>query len=218
MSFKFFSYCFKLSKIIAAKFIIFMCFSLISIFTCLFSFFTDQDLNSLSFIIFLVTLIISVVSFINVFIDFRHMTGMDLTKKCSISSDLQDFKTINSVNSKFKFIKVELKNGCIFYSQDLNNILIEKNQIKAKIDTSKYKSLRAELSDNREQYLPFLAQKIIDCNNKGIKFTNDAKLCLSSDVNGECVSFHYGTYYDTYLTNIICGRRMIANTDCKTTV
>lgn len=215
MSYRFYTYCFKLSKKMGAKFIIFLVFSVVSIFSGLFSFFTNYDFNFISNIISIISLIISIISFVNVFTDLRHMTGMELVKKCVVSNDLRDAKAMNCVNSEYKFKKARFKKGDIFYSLEINNFLIrESGKIKAEIVTGKYKSVREDMSNNCEQYLPFLAKKIIDCNSKGQKFTNDAKLCLSSDVNKNCVAFHFGTYYDTYLTNIICGCRMLKNDDC----
>ena len=50
-------------------------------------------------------------------------------------------------------------------------------------------------------------------------FFNEKKLCISKDIvinpNEKKVYCHKGTYYDTYLTNIISGKELRSNEDNK---
>jgi hypothetical protein len=71
------------------------------------------------------------------------------------------------------------------------------------------------IKKNSAELLPFLKWQYRLSSFYGKMFFNEKKLCLSKDINigTKSVTCHRGTYYDTFLTNIINGKQIISNQD-----
>lgn len=78
------------------------------------------------------------------------------------------------------------------------------------------------IQDNKNQLLPFLRYQYRLSNFYGKMFFNERKFCLSTEFyieegkeNVYKVGCHKGTYYDTFLTNVISGKELRSNQDNK---
>lgn len=71
------------------------------------------------------------------------------------------------------------------------------------------------IKKNSQNLLPFLKWQYRLSVFYGKMFFNQKKLCLSKDLNikDNIVTCHKGTYYDTFLTNIINGKQLRSNQD-----
>lgn len=81
---------------------------------------------------------------------------------------------------------------------------------------NKEKAIRNFIKEEKNSLMPFLKWQYRNSRLNGKGFFNEKKLCLSKDIipNGtKHVYCHKGTYYDTYLTNIICGKQLKSNQD-----
>ena len=92
------------------------------------------------------------------------------------------------------------------YLRDNNLKLIECKHMENKI--------RYFIKNNKSQLIPFLKWQYRISKFYGKAFFNESKLCISNDIKiGEQISCHKGCYYDTFLTNIICGKQLKSNKD-----
>lgn len=114
----------------------------------------------------------------------------------------------------FEFCKQKLKHGNVFYSKQLNKYLMKKNYIPAVLSQKGYEKVRRYIESNYANILPYFSYYVRKCTNENRMFENNKKLCMSSDIHkNRPVMLHIGGYYDTYVTNIICGRSLLSN-DC----
>lgn len=81
------------------------------------------------------------------------------------------------------------------------------------------RNIKRFIKENKDNLLPFLKFNYRLSNFYGRMFFNEKKLCISSDIRitskEKKVYYHKGTYYDTYLTNIIAGKELRSNEDNK---
>lgn len=81
------------------------------------------------------------------------------------------------------------------------------------------RNIKKHIKENKENLLPFLKFNYRLSNFYGKMFFNEKKLCIACDIRvsskGNKVYYHKGSYYDTYLTNIISGRELRSNEDNK---
>lgn len=108
-----------------------------------------------------------------------------------------------------------IKNNYIDYvlqSDDIDKELINNKEIIIKEDNAKQKKIKGIIRSNRDVLLPFLTWQYRISNFYGKQFFNQNKLCLSqdlySDIKNGTVYCHKGSYYDTFLTNQICGKKL----------
>ncbi len=156
----------------------------------------------------LISAIVSFLKFVQETIGYNNLLDLHI-------EDASDFLNVNPPNdTDMDYIMLETSGDRICYSKKTNAFLQKnKKHISTNIDKKKYCKLRKNLSENYKKFIPYLACMARDCQNKDQKFNNDKKLCLSSDIlpNISSVSFHYGGYYDTFLTNISCCKILKSN-------
>lgn len=99
-------------------------------------------------------------------------------------------------------------------SRVIDNYLIH-NNLNLKESPEMEKQVFQIIKKNSEELLPFLKWQYRLSRFYGKMFFNEKKLCLSKDLNIKdgIANCHKGTYYDTYLTNIINGRQIRSNQD-----
>ncbi|MBE6055221.1 MAG: hypothetical protein E7212_15230 [Clostridium sartagoforme] len=143
-----------------------------------------------------------------------------------IKSDIQELiynevKVDNSLSSDYIIEEVFMPSGKkerVVRSLKLDKYIREGNFI---LEESKNmeRNIKKFIKENKEVLLPFLNYNYRLSNFYGKMFFNEKKLCISSDIlinpNEKKVYCHKGTYYDTYLTNIISGKELRSNEDNK---
>lgn len=81
------------------------------------------------------------------------------------------------------------------------------------------RNIRRFIKENQHDLFPFLKFNYRLSNFYGKMFFNEKKLCISADININSdenkIYCHKGTYYDTFLTNIISGKELRSNEDDK---
>lgn len=90
-----------------------------------------------------------------------------------------------------------------------NSLIIQKAENKERLITKFIKTEKRNL-------MPFLKWQYRNSKLYGKGFFNEKKLCLSKDIfpnKTNSVYCHKGTYYDTFLTNIISGKQLKSNQD-----
>ena len=91
---------------------------------------------------------------------------------------------------------------------------MKKNYIPAVLSQKGYEKVRRYIESNYAKILPYFSYYVRKCTNENRMFENHKKLCMSSDIHkNRPVMLHIGGSYDTYVTNIICGRSLLSN-DC----
>lgn len=176
------------------------------------SLFTDLKNVPFSWVGFIVPIVIllydvfSVVGFIN------KALGITKARRTYLSS--YDFSNVKPPkNIYFQYEKLSLSRGLVFYSPKLNEHLYNENtkvpleRTKNSIDKNKYKEIRKNINQNDENYIPILAKMSLFCKNEGKLFNDDKKLCLSREIYiNQDIKVHFGSFYDFYLTNLVCGK------------
>lgn len=93
-----------------------------------------------------------------------------------------------------------------------NNLILEESK-------NMERNIKKFIKENKESLLPFLKFNYRLSNFYGKMFFNEKKLCISCDIRAtdkaNKVYYHKGSYYDTYLTNIIAGKEIRSNEDNK---
>mgnify|MGYP003290424640 CR=1 FL=1 len=146
------------------------------------------------------------------FIDADYIGGKSSDNKF-ISEILEDVKEPLKYEG-FEFCKKRLVHGNVFYSNQLNEFLFENKYIPAVLDQKGYENVKKYIKNNYAAILPYFSYYAKKCMYENRKFENHDKLCMSSDIHRHRpVMLHVGGYYDTYVTNIICGRSLLSN-DC----
>lgn len=98
----------------------------------------------------------------------------------------------------------------VLYSDEIDHYL-RTTEIRLTLHTRKYAKVRDQIKKEGDALLSFLRYNFYRSLNKGQHFYNEKKLCLSTDIclhtnEAEC---HKGSYFDTYLTNIISMQKLI---------
>lgn len=120
------------------------------------------------------------------------------------------------------------KKDYVTRSHNLNQLLQSKEitGVRNKIMET---NLKKYLNTEKHHLIPFLQKQYREAQFQGKKFFNESKLCLSNDfsvkktneltskqTNKLHVAVHKGYYYDTFLTNIISGRKFMSNDNDST--
>ncbi|TMW72253.1 hypothetical protein [Alteribacter natronophilus] len=101
----------------------------------------------------------------------------------------------------------------VMYSKPLNKYLQEED-LTLRVEPHMEKKVKQFLVANKETLLPFLRHEYRNSLFQGKYFFNEKKLCLSSDLSTTPVAIcHKGSYYDTFLTNRVCGKQLRSNQD-----
>ena len=146
------------------------------------------------------------------FIDADYIGGKSSENKF-ISKILDDVKKPLKYEG-FKFSTEKSDYGTAFYSKQLNKFLMKKSYIPAVLDQKGYEKVRRYIESNYAKILPYFSYYVRKCTNENRIFENRKVLCMSSDIHrNRPVKMHIGRYYDTYVTNKICGRSLLSN-DC----
>ena len=93
---------------------------------------------------------------------------------------------------------------------------IRNNNLVFKEAKNKEKLIKNFIKAEKDNLLPFLKWQYRNSRFYGKGFFNEKKFCLSKDIipsGNNTVHCHKGTYYDTFLTNVICGRQLKSNQD-----
>lgn len=92
---------------------------------------------------------------------------------------------------------------------------IRNNNIEIFVSKEMERNIKNFIKENLEDALPFLRYQYRLSNFYGKMFFNEKKLCLSTDfkIGDNKILCHKGTYYDTFLTNIISGKELKSNKD-----
>lgn len=143
-----------------------------------------------------------------------------------IKSDIQEkiyneVKIENSLTSDYIIEDIYLPSGKkerVLRSKSLDNYIREGN-FELLESRNMERNINKFIKENKEDLLPFLKFNYRLSNFYGKMFFNEKKLCISKDIvinpNEKKVYCHKGTYYDTYLTNIISGKELRSNEDNK---
>lgn len=143
-----------------------------------------------------------------------------------IKSDIQEkiyneVKIENSLTSDYIIEDIYLPSGKkerVLRSRSLDNYIREGN-FELLESRNMERNINKFIKENKEDLLPFLKFNYRLSNFYGKMFFNEKKLCISKDIvinpNEKKVYCHKGTYYDTYLTNIISGKELRSNEDNK---
>ncbi|MDY2630713.1 MAG: hypothetical protein SOV85_05085 [Clostridium sp.] len=143
-----------------------------------------------------------------------------------IKSDFQEkvykeVKIENSVTSDYIIEDITLPSGKIervVRSTSLDNYIREGN-FELEESRNMERNIKRFIKENKDDLLPFLKFNYRLSNFYGKMFFNEKKLCISADIkinpNEKKVYCHKGSYYDTYLTNIISGKELRSNEDNK---
>ncbi len=143
-----------------------------------------------------------------------------------IKSDLQEsiyneIKVDNSLTSDYIIEDIYLPSGKkerVLRSSNLDKYIREENLILVECKNME-RNINKFIKENMDNLLPFLKFNYRLSNFYGKMFFNEKKLCISADIeinpNSKKVYCHKGTYYDTYLTNIISGKELRSNEDNK---
>lgn len=91
----------------------------------------------------------------------------------------------------------------------------DSNQLVIKKDKAMEVKIKRIIKQNQDRLLPFLTWQYRISKFYGKQFFNEEKLCLSRDIDpkSNVVHCHKGTYYDTFLTNQICGKSLQSTKD-----
>lgn len=120
---------------------------------------------------------------------------------------------ISKVEENMGFEKVDCKIDCVITSDDVNKYLRD-NQLTYNVNYEMEKNIKKFIKDNKNELIPFLKWQYRNSMFYGKGFFNEKKFCLSKNLSKESiVSCHRGTYYDTFLTNQICGKKLSSNKD-----
>lgn len=103
----------------------------------------------------------------------------------------------------------------VMYSKQINQYLINHQDLKIEENKAKEQQVKTFIRANKERLLPFLTWQYRISKFYGKLFFNDQKLCLSEDItmNEQTIKCHKGGYYDTFLTNQICGKHIQSTND-----
>ena len=106
----------------------------------------------------------------------------------------------------------------VYYNSKINDWLMSEEPISIERDRNYEKKLRKKINSKWESlYMPFLKQNYRDAMYLGKLFYNERKFGISQELNpgDKKVKIHKTCYYDSYLTNIIPGSRLLRNNDLK---
>lgn len=121
---------------------------------------------------------------------------------------------ISRVEKTMGFELVDCKIDYVMTSDNINTYLRE-NQLTYNVNYEMEKNINKFIKDNKDDMIPFLKWQYRNSMFYGKGFFNEEKFCLSKDINknSSIVNCHRGTYYDTFLTNQICGKKLCSNKD-----
>lgn len=142
--------------------------------------------------------------------------------KCDFQEKIyNEVKIENSLTSDYIIEDITLPSGKIervVRSTSLDNYIREGN-FELEESRNMERNIKRFIKENKENLLPFLKFNYRLSNFYGKMFFNEKKLCISADIkinpNEKKVYCHKGSYYDTYLTNIISGKELRSNEDNK---
>lgn len=102
----------------------------------------------------------------------------------------------------------------VFFSDEIDNHL-RTTEISLIQDTRKYTRVRNRIKEHGDALLALLTYNFYQSKSQNRYFFNEQKLCLSTDIqlNSTEVLCHRGSYYDTYLTNIISLQKLVKASD-----
>lgn len=110
----------------------------------------------------------------------------------------------------------------IYTSDDIDSWLLGSTEINAKRDREYETKIKEQIynTDNwKKVYHPFLRRKYLEATYDGKLFHNEAKFGISViDSDNNLVHVHRTCYYDSYLTNIIPGKKLVLNEDDGQTI
>lgn len=143
-------------------------------------------------------------------------------KYAEMISEEYDFENIElsqfEINNGFHRFTIPSTKDYIAMSKIANNYIREDSIIK--IDKPMEKNISYLIKDNSGDLRTFLQWKFRESLFYGKDFYNENKLCLSQDFltsteeeQEQEVYCHKGSYYDTFLTNQICGKKLSSNKD-----
>lgn len=116
----------------------------------------------------------------------------------------------------FKIVKNEINSKTEDYvlnSEEID-IYIRESDIKLVESKDMEHKIRDFIQDNRHILLPFIRWQYRISKFYGKGFFNEKKLCLSNNIAvSQDIKCHKGTYYDTFLTNHIAGKKLRSNRD-----
>ncbi|GAA0108151.1 hypothetical protein PMY56_06185 [Clostridium tertium] len=143
-----------------------------------------------------------------------------------IKSDIQEdiynrLKIEDSNNYGYKIEEFKLFNGNIERVSRSRKVdeYLRNNSYALHKSKEMEKRIREFIKENKDDLLPFLKFNYRLSNFYGKMFFNEKKLCMSTDIkinnDKNIIYCHRGTYYDTYLTNIISGKELRSNDNNK---
>lgn len=99
----------------------------------------------------------------------------------------------------------------VLVSDEIDNYIRKTTEISLVQKTRKYEKVRERIKDEGDALLSYLTFNFYRSKSKNQYFFNEQKLCLSTDIrlNSTEVECHRGSYYDTYLTNIISMQKLV---------
>lgn len=140
----------------------------------------------------------------------------------NIQTDSSCYKKVMSKTAEQRKISIYDQNrkqkfGTVFIDESINIRLKENQKISLKRDKSREKKLRkyiGQIDRWQKQLKPFLYNNYINTKWKGGQFYNEKKWGISRELNlddEDAVYIHKTCYFDSYLTNIIPGKRLLSN-------
>lgn len=181
----------------------------------------DFDLYFICFIIFLfVKFLFDSISVIYSIYFYKNL------KYGEMVSEEYDFSKIElsqfEINNEFYPFENPSTKDYVMMSEIANKYIREQNS-NIKIDKPLKKNIRHLIKDNSGDLKILLQWKFRESLFYGKDFYNENKLCLSRDLPisteesqtevSQEVYCHKGSYYDTFLTNQICGKKLSSNKD-----
>ncbi len=138
-----------------------------------------------------------------------------------VFNENMDLKTISisKIEAELGYEAVECRVNRDITDYVINSIKID-NYIKHDLVIEETKQMEKTIDkfikSRKVSLMPFLKWQYRISKFYGKDFFNERKLCLSKDIipnEKGIVHCHKGSYYDTYLTNIICGKQLRSNQD-----
>ena len=109
-----------------------------------------------------------------------------------------------------------------FYRPEINDMLIREDRLIIDDDYDVPKNVSNFIKTNADFLFKFLHTQYKDSQDRKKMFFNEKKLCLTSDLEVDTsatdyiVNVHKGCYYDTFLTNICCTKKLVTQVDNRT--
>jgi hypothetical protein len=125
--------------------------------------------------------------------------------------EISEIKPSESENvNKFSVQPISARSEHVLQSAKLDSCIRGK-EYTLKISSGKKDQINKLIKERADTLLPFLTHQFRHSKNTNKLFFNQRKLCLAEDINlqDDIVYCHQGTYYDTFLTNIISLQKLV---------